>query len=121
MVEALIQNVLSYPIMHPRVCRCLPRITADINSMTRLVEQMASHFGKELTLVYITKDPLILQLDFSTVLDRIKAFRELFGVLDSDVPMMLRKHPGLLALDSQELRQRYDNVRELTRFNTQQV
>lgn len=54
-------------------------------------------------------------------LQRIKSFRELFGVLDSDVPMMLRKFPGLVVLEPQELRTRYDNLRELTRFNNQQV
>lgn len=67
-VEALIQNVLSYPNMPPKICRYLPRIAADLNSMTALVEQMASHFGKELTLIYITKWPALLELDFSTLL-----------------------------------------------------
>lgn len=67
-VEALIQNVLSYPYMPPKICRYLPGLSADLNSMTALVEQMASHFGKELTLLYIAKWPLILELDFSTLL-----------------------------------------------------
>lgn len=120
-VEALIQNVLSYPIMPIHICKYLPRSSADLNSMTALVEQMASHFGKELTLVYITKTPRILDQNFSTVLERIKAFRELFGVLDSDVPMMLRKYSGLLTLEAQEVRLRFDNLRELTGFNNQQV
>jgi hypothetical protein len=92
-----------------------------MDSMTALVEHMASHFGKELTLIYINNTPDILGLDFSTVLQRIKGFRELFGVLDSDVPMMLRKYSGLVALDPQELKSRYDNLRELTRFDNQQV
>lgn len=120
-VEALIQNVLSYPIMPIHICKYLPRSSADLNSMTALVEQMASHFGKELTLVYITKTPRILELNFSTVLERIKAFRELFGVLDSDVPMMLRKYSGLVTLEPQEVRLRLDNLRELTGFNNQQM
>lgn len=89
--------------------------------MTSLVEQMASHFGKELTLLYINKYPSILELDFSTLLQRVKAFRELCGVLDSDVPMMLRKNPGLVMLEPHEMRTRYDNLRELTRFNNQEV
>jgi hypothetical protein len=58
---------------------------------------------------------------FPPFLQRIKSFRELFCVLDSDVPMMLRKFPGLVVLQPQELRARYDNLRELTRFNNQQV
>jgi hypothetical protein len=89
--------------------------------MTSLVEQMASHFGKELTLLYINKYPGILELDFNMLLQRVKAFRELCGVLDSDVPMMLRKNPGLVLLEPHEMRTRYDNLRELTRFNNQEV
>jgi hypothetical protein len=52
---------------------------------------------------------------------RHQAFRDLFGVLDSDVPAMLRKNPGLLLLDGPELRARYENVAHVTRFNAVQV
>jgi hypothetical protein len=117
----LIQNVLSYPNMPPKICRRLPNIAADMDSMTALVEQMASYFGKELTLIYINNTPDILGLDFNTVLQRIKGFTQLLGVLDSDVPMMLRKYSGLVALEPQELKLRYDNLRELTQFDNQQV
>lgn len=120
-VEALIQNVLSYPNMPPKVCRHLPNISADLDSMTALLEAMSAHFGKELTLLYINKYPTILELDFSTLSQRVKAFRELCGVLESDVPMLLRKFPGLVTLDPQEMRTRYDNLRDLTRFNNQEV
>lgn len=120
-VEALIQNVLSYPNMPPKVCRHLPNISADLDSMTALLEAMSAHFGKELTLLYINKYPSILELDFPTLTQRVKAFRELCGVLESDVPMLLRKFPGLVTLEPQEVRTRYDNLRDLTRFNNQEV
>jgi hypothetical protein len=120
-VEALIQNVLSYPNMPPKICRHLPGIRADLDSMTALLEAMSAHFGKELTLLYVNKYPSILELDFPTFTQRVKAFRELCGVLESDVPMLLRKFPGLVTLDPQEMRTRYDNLRDLTRFNNQEV
>jgi hypothetical protein len=103
--------------MPARICRVLPDVvTADINRMTRFVESMASHFGKELTLCYITKQPKILNLDFDTVLNRCSSMRELLGIRDSDIPLMLRKCPQLLLVDSQQLKAAYDHIPRVVSF-----
>jgi hypothetical protein len=115
-VEALIQNVLSFPNMPVRIHRLLPSITADINSMTRFVESMAAHFGKELTLCYIRKQPRLLNLDFDTVLKRCSNMREMLGIRDSDIPMMLRKCPQLLLVDSSALKAAYDHIPRVVGF-----
>ncbi|KAF6255200.1 hypothetical protein COO60DRAFT_1462321 [Scenedesmus sp. NREL 46B-D3] len=62
--------------------------------MTALVESMASHFGKELTLYYIRQQPRLLNLDFDTVLNRCSSIQEMLGIRDSDIPQMLRKCPS---------------------------
>lgn len=120
-VEALIQNVLSFPNMPARIHRALPIIKADISSMTALVEQMARHFGKELTLCYIRKQPHLLSLDFDTVMSRCNSIRDLFGIRDSDIPQMLRKCPHLVMLDTQQARAAYDNIPRVIKFTPLQV
>ncbi|WIA10223.1 hypothetical protein OEZ85_010425 [Tetradesmus obliquus] len=102
--------------MPARIHKLLPAITADINSMTRFTESMAAHFGKELTLCYIRKEPRLLNLDFDTVLNRCSSMRELLGIRDSDIPQMLRKCPRLLLADSQALKAAYDHIPRVIAF-----
>jgi hypothetical protein len=77
---------------------------------------MAAHFGKELTLIYITKQPNLLNLDFDTVLNRCSSMRELLGIRDSDIPLMLRKCPQLLLVESQQLKAAYDHIPRVVSF-----
>jgi hypothetical protein len=102
--------------MPVRISRLLPRVTADINSMTRFVESMAAHFGKELTLCYITKHPNLLNLDFDTVLKRCSSMQEMLGIRESDIPLMLRKCPQLLLVESHQLKAAYDHIPRVVSF-----
>jgi len=120
-VEALIQNVLSFPNLPIRIHRVLPSLQADMHSMTALVEQMAGHFGKELTLYYIRKQPRLLEIDFQTVLQRCHDVQEVVGVRDVEIPQMLRKCPNLLLLSRQEMQQRYESIPRIVHFSSAQV
>eukprot|EP00775_Hariotina_reticulata_P010951 gene10951-11105_t len=89
--------------------------------MTTLVEQMAGHFGKELTLYYISKQPRLLVMDFQTVLQRCNDIQEVAGVRDVEIPQLLRKCPSLLLLTRQELQQRHENIPRMIHFNSVQT
>lgn len=120
-VEALVQNVLSFPNLPMRIYRVLPNIRADVNSMTALVEKMASHFGKELTLCYIRTQPRLLELNFDTVLERCESTKQVLNARDTDLPQLLRKCPELLLMDPQEVKQRFDNIPRVVQFSPMQV
>lgn len=120
-VEALVQNVLSFPNLPVQIYRALPRLQANINGMTALVESMASHFGKELTLCYLRAQPKLLELDFAAVLERCEALKKNLNIRDSDLPQLLRKCPHLLTMHPQEVKQNYEHIPRVIQFTPLQV
>lgn len=120
-LEALMQNVLSYPAMPLSVHRRLDRITASVEGITDLVERMADYWGKELALYFIRKCPLILQHEFRTVMNNCQHVQQLIGLQTSEMALLLRKNPALLILEPVLLHSRYEALPQLTEYNQQQV
>jgi hypothetical protein len=58
-----------------------------------------------------------LNLDMATVLARCAALREVLGVRDTELPLVLRKCPDLLLLERTELTARHEHLGHATRFS----
>jgi len=121
-LEALIQNVLAYPYTPPRIHRRLDQLRPlGIDAVTDTVERMAEHFGAELALAFLRRQPELLELDFPTIDARARELRATLHVPEHEVPLLLHKNPGLLALEPAELRARFEALPRVLRFSPLQV
>jgi hypothetical protein len=120
-VEALFQNVLSFPKLPNRVVAALPYLTQSLEGITALVEQMAAHYGKELAFIFLKTDPAILNMDFAAVLQHQEQAQQVLGMAAQDMPLLLKKNPSLLCMPLEVMRQRYEALPRVCRLPPQQV
>ena len=120
-VEALVQNVLRYPYLPPRIVRWLPKLSQSVDAMTELVERMSAHFGNELAFTMINKQPCILDVPFPVMLERYEKLKASMGYNQNDLPMVLNKEPRLLYLDSNVTKERFQALPRVLNIPQQQV
>ncbi|KIY98168.1 hypothetical protein MNEG_9792 [Monoraphidium neglectum] len=121
-LEALFQSVLAYPYAPPRVHRHLEALRpAGIDAVTERVERAAAHFGAEIALTFFRRAPELLLLPPDELLARAREATRSVGISDHDLPLMLHKNPGLLLLESAELRARYEALPRVLHFTPQQA
>jgi hypothetical protein len=121
-LEALVQNVLAYPYTPHTIQRRIDRLRPrGIDAVTDTVERMAAHFGDELTLAFLRRNPFLLELPFDTIEARARELRSALGVGEAEVPLLIHKNPALLSIEPAELRARLEALPRIMRFSQQQV
>lgn len=120
-VEALVQNVLNYPRLPPRIQRCLYLLKSSLQDKTDVVEKLAETFSAELTLYLIKKEPSIIDHDFETLIGRVEALCRLLSLQERELLAYLRKCPHLLVLDSCLVQSRYNALQSMVRFTPEEI
>jgi hypothetical protein len=121
-MEALLQNVLKFPRMPPRVHskHCKGHLTADIPAMTHLLVNLEAMLGRELTLHMIRRQPYILNQQFEAVKARHDEIQHWLGLRPSDMILLLKKNPSFLCADPEFFKANFTALKRLLPFTPEQ-
>mmetsp|Transcript_19189 Transcript_19189/g.48792 ORF Transcript_19189/g.48792 Transcript_19189/m.48792 type:complete len:377 (-) Transcript_19189:8-1138(-) len=120
-VEALFQNVLGYPRLPSRVHQFMPRISTDISTITRTVENLSKRYGQELVLYYLRRSPNMLSCDYETLVARAEHVRSMLDLRPTEVLAVLRKNPNLFIMESSVVRTRFTSLHKVMPLNHDNV
>lgn len=126
-VEALFQNVLSFPRLPPRIHRFLLREGAyggaalTVEALTATVEGLNARFGKELVLNMVMRCPLLFLQKAEDLYERADFTRSMLDLKPHDMYMILRKNPLLMVMDPSISRARFNRLHRVTPLSHEAV
>jgi len=99
----------------------MPRISTDISTITRTVENLSKRYGQELVLYYLRRSPNMLSCDYETLVARAEHVRSMLDLRPTEVLAVLRKNPNLFIMESSVVRTRFTSLHKVMPLNHDNV